>query len=210
MKKTCPLCGVEKDIADFGIRRHRKGGRATECRVCHCKRNLIPRSECNPVFVKKRAIMNKNKTLILSGRKICQRCEKELDISFFNLSSPARAISPITGTSTLIRKHLPRCSSCVAQDHREKIYGVDNTQYQTTLKRQGGGCAICGLPEGKSHKLKRLCVDHCHGSGRTRGLLCHACNTGIGHFNDNPHLLRKASEYLQEHGKVLPRRALGM
>jgi len=63
------------------------------------------------------------------------------------------------------------------------------------LKEQGGGCAICG--ETKPLKGKNyLCVDHCHETGEVRGILCHACNTGLGKFKDSPELLHTAINYL--------------
>lgn len=43
-----------------------------------------------------------------------------------------------------------------------------------------------------------LSVDHCHKTNATRGLLCGACNTGLGLFNDSPELLRASIQYLEE------------
>ena len=60
--------------------------------------------------------------------------------------------------------------------------------------RQGGKCAICGTQYVLG--LKRLALDHCHETGRIRGLLCGSCNRGLGLFRDNPERLRKAIEYL--------------
>lgn len=63
------------------------------------------------------------------------------------------------------------------------------------LEEQGGVCAICGTGNGQ----KMLHVDHDHGTGRVRGLLCHQCNRVLGLAHDNPELMRKAIEYLS-HG----------
>jgi hypothetical protein len=77
-------------------------------------------------------------------------------------------------------------------------YGVDSKWYAEQLAKQNGVCAICHKPETKFMKgtLMRLAVDHCHDTGKVRGLLCQACNRGIGCFNHDPMLLRSAIEYL--------------
>lgn len=73
-------------------------------------------------------------------------------------------------------------------------------QYGDMLEQQGGVCAICGKPEtnvvGISGKASRLAIDHCHDTGKVRGLLCMRCNTGLGKFYDNKDMLRKAVAYL--------------
>jgi hypothetical protein len=54
-------------------------------------------------------------------------------------------------------------------------------------------CAICyAPPNGK----RLLAQDHCHDTGQIRGFLCMHCNTGLGHFKDDPRLLRRAARYL--------------
>lgn len=54
-------------------------------------------------------------------------------------------------------------------------------------------CAICySPPDGR----RVLAQDHCHESGQLRGFLCLHCNTGLGHFKDDPRLLRRAARYL--------------
>jgi hypothetical protein len=44
---------------------------------------------------------------------------------------------------------------------------------------------------------QNLCVDHSHVTGKVRGLLCHSCNVGLGHFKDDPRFTRSATEYLE-------------
>lgn len=61
------------------------------------------------------------------------------------------------------------------------------------LDAQGGGCAICG--EGPGDRF-HLVVDHDHQTSEVRGLLCTACNVGIGNLRDDPDLLRRALAYL--------------
>jgi hypothetical protein len=66
---------------------------------------------------------------------------------------------------------------------------------------QNGVCAICRKPETYTHhmtkKIANMAVDHCHVTGKIRGLLCHKCNHGLGKFGDDVSLLRKALAYLE-------------
>ena len=70
-----------------------------------------------------------------------------------------------------------------------KRYGISMTleNYLTLLERQGGVCAICKKPPGR----KRLAVDHDHVSKKTRGLLCVACNNGLGIYEKNIERFRR-------------------
>lgn len=81
----------------------------------------------------------------------------------------------------------------------KRTYGISYEEYLQMLEEQGHVCAICG-EEGfvmkSTHKLK-LVVDHCHTTGRVRGLLCHNCNRALGLFKDSPGRLLRAVEYLK-------------
>jgi hypothetical protein len=72
-------------------------------------------------------------------------------------------------------------------------FGLGVEDYDAMLMHQDGGCAICRRPPDPS---RRLAVDHCHATGRVRGLLCGTCNTALGQMRDDPELLRRAIEYL--------------
>lgn len=83
----------------------------------------------------------------------------------------------------------------------KRAFGLSLEDYQQMLDRQGGVCAICKQPETTKSNTggdKNLSVDHCHKTGKIRGLLCHHCNTGIGKFNDNVDLLEAAIKYIKE------------
>jgi CRISPR/Cas system-associated protein Cas10 (large subunit of type III CRISPR-Cas system) len=78
--------------------------------------------------------------------------------------------------------------------YRLKWYGVTIEWYENKLKEQDYRCAICG---NKSDILKKqLDVDHCHYTGKVRGLLCNRCNTGLGQFKDNEKIINNAISYL--------------
>ena len=78
-------------------------------------------------------------------------------------------------------------------------YGITLPQYMTILVRQDCVCAICGKPERSklNGKTKRLSVDHCHKTGKVRGLLCTRCNTAIGLLDDDPQRVKAVIDYLQ-------------
>jgi DNA-binding sugar fermentation-stimulating protein len=75
-------------------------------------------------------------------------------------------------------------------------YGVSRMDFELMEMRQGGLCAICKKPCSVG---QRLGVDHCHETGKIRGLLCRKCNVGLGFFMDNPRLLQAAIVYLDRH-----------
>lgn len=75
-------------------------------------------------------------------------------------------------------------------------YGVTAKQYYIMLDNQNGGCWICG----NIAKKRRLHIDHCHKSGKIRGLLCMRCNRGLSWFSDKPERLHKAADYLEQNG----------
>lgn len=72
-------------------------------------------------------------------------------------------------------------------------YGMDPEQYDRLMEQQGNRCPICERPFGSG---RMPAIDHDHGSGRVRGLLCGECNLGLGKFRDDQAALKRAVEYL--------------
>ena len=70
-------------------------------------------------------------------------------------------------------------------------YGITLKEYNDLLIKQDYKCSIC-------LKNKKLVVDHCHTTGKVRGLLCSKCNTGLGFFDDSVDLLRKAANHVSQ------------
>lgn len=75
---------------------------------------------------------------------------------------------------------------------RLKRYKISLQEYERMKVEQEGKCAVCGARWGE----KTPAIDHCHSTGKIRGLLCASCNTGLGAFKDCPNLLANAIEYL--------------
>jgi hypothetical protein len=143
----------------------------------------------------------------MESRK-CSSCgvEKELHTGFYKQASKR---------SHRAGGYLRQCKTCILDKNRitqakpktkERIwenklqyrYGITKEDYQYLLKTQKGCCAICGTtnPSLKSKKHKYFSVDHCHQTGRIRGLLCATCNSAIGLLGDCPNTLVQASLYL--------------
>ena len=80
----------------------------------------------------------------------------------------------------------------------KESYGMTEADYRFMLEFQNNSCAICKTitPTGK---WKVFAVDHCHKTGKVRGLLCNECNRGMGLLKDDAFLLRKAAEYLDNY-----------
>jgi hypothetical protein len=73
--------------------------------------------------------------------------------------------------------------------NRLRRYRITLDQYHAMFEGQDFICAICGCE-------KTLVIDHCHGTRRFRGLLCHNCNSGIGKLRESPELFASALAYL--------------
>lgn len=89
---------------------------------------------------------------------------------------------------------------CGRKSHLKLNFGITSEDYQALLEKQNFSCALC-----KKHSLEfkqRLAVDHCHETGKIRGLLCFKCNTALGKFNDDPEMLKEAIKYLEKNTGV--------
>ncbi len=69
-------------------------------------------------------------------------------------------------------------------------YGLSPEGFTALFVEQEGKCAICDLVRGD------LCVDHCHATGRVRGLLCRECNVAIGFLKENHAVMLSAARYI--------------
>lgn len=83
------------------------------------------------------------------------------------------------------------------KDWNKKGLNITAEQYLKMYADQGGCCYLCGKSE--LELTYKLSLDHCHETGQIRGLLCMNCNVGLGNFQDNTEILRKAIEYLDKY-----------
>jgi hypothetical protein len=101
------------------------------------------------------------------------------------------------------RKYKRNHSLVKAVQANEKRGGRSSTtreMYEAMSAAQGGVCAICRNLETATFGggIRKLAVDHDHSTGKIRGLLCQACNTGLGLFKDIPERMELAAQYIWE------------
>lgn len=122
----------------------------------------------------------------------CTSCNKIKDISQFKIEQDKRGHNNLTVRS--------KCRNC--DEHRkykrfiQKTYNISWEDYEKMFDIQNGCCAIC-KSKISSSRTTRLFVDHCHTTLKVRGLLCSACNHGLGLFKDSPTILKAALKYLE-------------
>jgi Autographiviridae endonuclease VII len=129
--------------------------------------------------------------------RICSKCRIEKSVEDFHRSSTSK--DGIQYTCKTCNK--ARLSTPENVERRKryawlaclKKFGITEDQYHGMFDRQLGLCAICHKPENDI----KLAVDHCHDTGKVRGLLCKRCNMGIGLLGDNPDTLISAAMYLK-------------
>ena len=120
--------------------------------------------------------------------KACTRCgELKVDEDFYTY-----AVSK--GRYSGTRKSYRTCKSCIKISRRAFSYNLPFEEVKALF--DVGVCAICGTDGGEYEK--GLHLDHCHTSGKIRGVLCHGCNIGLGSFKDNVSFMEKAVEYLKK------------
>lgn len=93
------------------------------------------------------------------------------------------------------KKRNPEKEADCADRYILKKMGLTLEQYKIINERQRGLCAICNKPN-TFRGRRRLVFDHCHASGKFRGLICHYCNLVLGAAKDKPETLIAAAQYL--------------
>lgn len=127
---------------------------------------------------------------------ICNRCSVDLTKDNWMPSAEKRRWLICSPCATKrINEYNKNNPDVLFKKNMTRRYGLLYKDYLSMLEKQNHVCAICNEPE-KSKSKKNLSVDHCHTTGKVRGLLCSSCNVGLGKFKDRPDLLEKAGKYL--------------
>ena len=156
---------------------------------------------------------------MVSEMKRCANCEQEKDESEFYKTVGRKYSSSYCKPCQRKRfKNTPEKNKTYHQNWKaehpasyqlyklrmmyRKYEGMELETFVEMACAQDNKCAICGGSPEDRHRDK-LCVDHCHKTGRVRKLLCSTCNNGLGCFKDNEELLMKACNYLMAHKETV-------
>lgn len=186
-----PVCSVDgcehraaaKGLCDTHYRRLRRYGstdkpeRPTVCAVDGCDRGVASRGLCDKHY--RRHVAGTD------GDKRCVFCGKVID--------PAHHRRRVYCSSECGKKALSLRQRETNRETQLKRYGLTPDGFDAMLAGQGGACAICS----GQVTARGWHVDHCHETGTVRGILCHQCNVGLGHFKDDPVRLAAAIAYLE-------------
>jgi hypothetical protein len=172
--------------------------------TCICGNKLLVRGNClqsgntkSCGCKKSEAISKKNKLNIKPRLEIehCQHCNTELnDSNWWNSWKKNHVTTCIPcGRKQNIKSDTKEKSK---NRHLKRAFNISLHDYNELLTKQNHKCYICNSdkPNGKGS----FHVDHCHDTGKVRGLLCHYCNVGLGNFKDSAELLQKAIQYLKD------------
>lgn len=120
--------------------------------------------------------------------KVCKTCLEEKSLDEFYLADGKNG------------QFYPRgaCRACHLKELREKKlatrYGLSLSDLIEMIESHSNKCAICN----SAFKGREPYIDHCHTTGKPRGLLCSSCNFGLGNFKDNVEFLANAIVYLEK------------
>ncbi len=158
-------------MTEFWKNSSRSDGLQYLCKKCHRERMETVRKKWNR-FKK------------IPKRKRCAGCLKV---------KPNKEFGRSAGTPSGLKSRCRICTATYYSERRRKLlYGLSPEAYQKLWAQSGGVCPIC--KEGLT--AASVAIDHCHATGKVRGLLCRRCNRGLGIFRDDPEALRRAAAYL--------------
>ena len=141
----------------------------------------------------------------MTETKVCKKCGLEKPLIEFYKKKKDKSGNDLAFPCKECRKSYRKerrkyCPIKRREEGLKHLYNITIDDYNKMLKFQNYKCAICSTSSinyrsrnGSTH----FSVDHCHTTGKIRGLLCCICNIGLGNFKDNTDLLNRASMYLQ-------------
>ncbi|MCX4593160.1 endonuclease VII domain-containing protein [Streptomyces sp. NBC_01549] len=169
--KRCSRCKEVKPRAAFASNKAARDGLQAYCRECwaeyHQARQLSKGRNVRP------------RVKVPEGHKFCRACGEIKPHNEWHRNATAS-----DGPSTSCRAAKGRAG------HLKRHYGMTEAERDEMVASQMGLCVIC-------LKAPAVHVDHCHETGRVRGVLCFNCNSAIGKLGDDPDAVRRAAAYLE-------------
>lgn len=178
--KTCIKCGEVKNLDEYYQHSGARDGLRRQCKVCVKAKQKEGHDPDKAKAVKLR-YYERNRELAIRRSKEWRIANRERYNQSFR---EAKALDP-------------EAAKIRARGYAiKRKYGLSLEQYDELLERQNGCCAICERHQ--SEFKTNLAVDHSHRSFRIRGLLCTACNYRLVARHEDPELLRKIADYLEQ------------
>ena len=138
--------------------------------------------------------------------KLCSKCrEEKSEIEFYRDRNRKRADckSCVNKINAQWSKDNPELKKLIDRRYKLKtMYGISMQDYEVMLRSQGNKCAIQGCGATKPGGRGFWHIDHCHTSGKVRGILCHNCNIALGYAADNIQKLKGMIRYLSTRSAV--------
>lgn len=184
--KTCTRCNEAKPLDRFLADVRYKHGVTSWCK--DCKRNYVREYDVRRAHSPKASITSKK----------CTLCGEEKTAESFGRTphskSGLKARCKDCRRKAESHAGLPvdEVARIRAENRLRSIYGLSLEDYDLLYQSQNGLCVICGGP----FKIRPV-VDHCHATGKVRGLLCNSCNVGVGHI-EKPGFVERVQQYLRE------------
>lgn len=183
---TCANCGTNSPNCGFYKNSRLNRGHLAWCVSCHTRRSVDNRkSKLEGVD---RVDGRKCKPRMSEEDRIQRNREKALKHYYKNLEESRKK-------SRDWARENPRPEKKRRVMLKAK-YNMTPEDWQVMFESQGCKCAICESTTAGSKNGWN--TDHCHKSGRVRFILCAHCNRGLGAFNDNPDVMRKAAKMLED------------
>lgn len=196
--KECTACHQVKPPTEFHKNKGRADGLSSKCKPCACtatrKYYASNRDACLSKNKARKSIDPEKRRK--QGQESYQRNrQKRLEKSKEYRSARREQIQAWSKEYWRKNRDKYRCQRL------QRLYGITFEAFQKRLADQGGKCKICRttVPAGR-HGI--FVVDHCHKSGKIRGILCNDCNVVLGKMHDSPVLLHRAANYITTGGDI--------
>lgn len=134
--------------------------------------------------------------------KICSKCKLEkADTEFHKwYKNPPYQLYPSCKKCRKEQNNNPEAKLKLYLQQIRYKFNITSDRYLQMLKNQNWKCKICFKNFNLDNGDRRPHIDHCHESGKIRGLLCHHCNIGIGMLSHDVNKLKNAIFYLDISG----------